>query len=130
LKQEGFVRAYIENGGNATQAYRDNYAIKTMSEKSINEESSKLLKNPKIASRLEEYHQRTQRRHQISVDSLTADMIENRELALQTAQAGAAQTATMGLAKLHGLLIEKQAHEVSIAVGFAERLAARRAADA
>jgi hypothetical protein len=57
-------------------------------------------------------------------------MIENRELALQTAQAGAAQTATMGLAKLHGLLIEKQAHEVSIAVGFAERLAARRAADA
>ena len=130
LKQEGFVRSYIENGGNATQAYRDNYAIKTMTEKSINEESSVLLKNPKIASRLKEYNERTQLRHQISVDTLTTDMIENRELALSTAQAGAAQNATMGLAKLHGLLVEKQTHEVSIAVGFAERLAARRIADA
>ena len=130
LKQEGFVRAYIENGGNATQAYRDSYSADGMSEKTLNEAASRLLKNSKVAARLEEYHQRTQKRHQINVDSLTADMMENRELALQTAQAGAAQNASMGLAKLHGLLVEKQTHEVSIAVGFAERLAARRAADA
>ena len=43
----------------------------------------------------------------ITVDSLTAELEKDRELARQNSQASAATSATMGIAKLHGLLIER-----------------------
>jgi phage terminase small subunit len=53
LKQENFIAAYLANGGNATDAYRQAYDCSAMTDKSINENASKLLRNAKVAPRLQ-----------------------------------------------------------------------------
>jgi len=52
-KQEGFAVACAK-GSNASHAYRAIYSTGRMSAKSINEEASHLLANPKVASRVAE----------------------------------------------------------------------------
>ena len=49
-----------------------------------------------------------QKRHEITVDSITEMLKADRQLARDNAQSGAAVTAAMGLAKLHGLIVEKR----------------------
>lgn len=56
-KQEAFVAAFIESG-NASAAYRQAYDCSGMSEPSINQNASKLLKHAKIAPRLRELQER------------------------------------------------------------------------
>ena len=51
-KQEAFARACI--GGTASDAYRAAYATKGMTAKTVNEEASRLLANPKISARVAE----------------------------------------------------------------------------
>ena len=57
LKQEKFVQEYLSNGGNATAAYRVAYDSKNMNEACTNVNACKLLKNNKIALRLDAYKQ-------------------------------------------------------------------------
>jgi phage terminase small subunit len=52
-KQERFVRNIIE-GMNQADAYRSAYPNQRMSDKTIWETASKLMKNPKVATRLAE----------------------------------------------------------------------------
>jgi hypothetical protein len=52
-KQEASALAYFRLR-NATAAYREAYAPKTMSDKTINEAASRLLKNSKVAARISE----------------------------------------------------------------------------
>lgn len=56
-KQEAFIAAFIETG-NASAAYRQAYDCSGMSEPSINQNASKLLKHAKIAPRLKELQER------------------------------------------------------------------------
>lgn len=56
----------------------------------------------------------------VSVSSLTQELEVCRQKALETGHFSAAVAATMGKAKLHGLLIKKQ--EVSLNVNLAERM--------
>ena len=49
-KQQRFTMHYVEHG-NATRAYRDAYNAERMSDKTVNEAASRLLKNSKIAAR-------------------------------------------------------------------------------
>ena len=48
-------------------------------------------------------------RHNVTIDSITAQLDEDRALARNEKQASAAITATMGKAKLHGLVSDKLA---------------------
>jgi phage terminase small subunit len=50
-KQESFAIAYIQTG-NATEAYRRAYNTQNMSQKTINEAASRLLRNSKVAARI------------------------------------------------------------------------------
>lgn len=53
-KQEAFALAYIKTG-NASEAYRQaGYTTQTMAAKTVNEAASRLLKNSKVAARIEE----------------------------------------------------------------------------
>lgn len=47
-KQQMFVLHYTINGGNASNAYRSAYNCSDMSDKAINVEACKLLKNPNV----------------------------------------------------------------------------------
>lgn len=107
VKQEALAQAYIENGGNRSEAYRTAYDAENMNEKSINVEASLLFKNPDIALRVAELQWEHRLRHNVTVDSLTKELDEARSLAQEEAQPAAMTGATMGKAKLHGLITDK-----------------------
>lgn len=49
-------------------------------------------------------------RHRVTIDTITEMLREDRQLAHTVAQSGAAVSASMGLAKLHGLIVDKAEH--------------------
>lgn len=104
IKQEAFCQAYIETG-NASGAYRTAYAADKMKPEAVHVNASKLLDNAKVALRLSELQSEIKQRHNVTVDSLIAELEEARQSALlaETPQSSAAVAATMGKAKLTGL---------------------------
>ena len=79
---------YQENSGNATR----------------------LRQNEEIIARVSELQARHLLRHDVTIDTLTDELEEVKNLALRKGQAGAAVSAVMGIAKLHGLLTDKVEH--------------------
>lgn len=105
-KQDAFCLAYIETG-NASEAYRRAYDAGNMSDNAIHVAASRLLDNAKVALRVAELQAAHQVRHNITVDTLTDKLEAAREMAMGEVQPSAAVSATMGMAKLHGLLVDK-----------------------
>jgi len=114
-KQETFCLAYIETG-NASEAYRRAYDAENMKPETINRNAKALLDNNKIATRLDELQESHRERHDVTVDTLTVELVEDRELARKNEQASAAISAVMGKAKLHGLLTDKVQHSGSVSL--------------
>ena len=106
-KQEKFCQVYIETG-NASEAYRQSYNTAKMKPETVNRTAKQLLDNRKIAARLDELREEHAKRHEITVDTLVAELEEARKLAFETEKAAAAVSATMGKAKLLGLVVDKQ----------------------
>lgn len=105
-KQESFCLRYIETG-NASEAYKLSYDAENMKNVTINRKAKELLDNGKIAARVRELQAIHRKRHEVTVDSLTAELEQARSLALSIEQPAPAVSATMGKAKIHGLLVEK-----------------------
>lgn len=61
-----------------------------------------------MAVRIDALRALHQKRHEITVDDLVKELEEARKLAFETDKAAAAVSATMGKAKLLGLVVEKQ----------------------
>lgn len=103
-KMELFCLAYIETG-NASEAYRRSYNTANMADKTAQREGYNLLQNPLVQARIEELRTKVMERHEITVDTLLAELEEARKAALdaETPQTSAAVSATMGKAKLLGL---------------------------
>lgn len=114
-KQEAFVQAYLTTG-NASEAYRQAYDADGMKGATINRNAKALLENNKIAARLSAIQAIAVERTLVSVQSLTEELEEARALALQEGQPSAAVSASMGKAKLHGLLTEKVEHKGGVIV--------------
>jgi phage terminase small subunit len=111
-KQEAFCLAYMETG-NASEAYRRAYDAGGMKAETINRNAKALTDNSKVATRLSELRAIAQERAMVTVESLTFELEEARQLALREATAAAAVAATMGKAKLHKLLTEQHDHKSS-----------------
>jgi phage terminase small subunit len=105
-KQEAFCIAYIETG-NASEAYRKAYDAGKMKPESVNVNASKLLADAKIALRVAELKSELVERHKVTADTIAEMLREDREFAREMETPSAAVTATMGLAKLYGLLTDK-----------------------
>lgn len=108
-KQEKFCQKYIELG-NASEAYRESYDASNMKDTTINRKAKELIDNGKITARIAELQEEHRERHDITVDSLTQMLIEDRQLAYQVGNPSAAVAAVNGIAKLHGLVIDKKSH--------------------
>ena len=106
-KQEKFCQVYIETG-NASEAYRQAYNTEKMKPESVNSKGYQLLQQVQITARLDELRAEHKKRHEITVDTLVAELEEARKLAFETDKAAAAVSATMGKAKLLGLVVDKQ----------------------
>jgi len=107
VKQEAFVKAYMETG-NGTQAYRMAYDAENMKESTIRVKAFELLQNGKITERLEQARESSQKRHDISIAKLTEMLLEDRELARKVESPAAAVSAVMAIGKLHGLVVDKK----------------------
>jgi phage terminase small subunit len=105
-KQEAFCKSYIETG-NATEAYRRAYDAKGMADNVIHVKACELLKHGKVAVRIKTLQAKHAERHEITVNDLVKELEEARSLAKDIGQASAAVSATMGKAKLLGLVVEK-----------------------
>ena len=108
VKQEAFCLAYIETG-NASEAYRRSYDVQDMKPVSINRKAKELIDNGKITARVAELQQSLVKRHEVTVDSLMLELEEARMAAMGASnpQSAAAVAATMGKAKLAGLLVDR-----------------------
>jgi hypothetical protein len=105
-KQEKFCQKYIETG-NASEAYRQSYDCANMKMETINRSAKELLDNHKISTRINELKALSVERHLVTVDSITAELEQARALALNIEQPSAAVSASMGKAKLHGIIVDK-----------------------
>ena len=115
IKQEKFAQKYIELG-NASEAYRQSYNASNMLDKSIWEKASELLNSVKVSARVAELREQHVQRHNVTVDSLTQELDEARLLSLAEMQLSTAVSATMGKAKLHGLLTDKVENSGEVSV--------------
>ena len=105
-KERDFAFAYIETGS-AAKAYRQTY------DHNGNDATARrcghaVLHRLKVAALVTDLQAEHRARHNVTVDRLTEELEIARQLALQNKSASAAVSATMGKARLHGLLVDKQ----------------------
>lgn len=107
-KQEQFARLYVETG-NASEAYRQAYNTDNMKPETVTNEAYKLLQDPDISTMVDDLKAEARQRHAVTVDDLLHELEQARAAALAapTPQSSAAVSATMGKAKMLGLLVDK-----------------------
>jgi|18_taG_2_1085343.scaffolds.fasta_scaffold01527_5 phage terminase small subunit len=106
-KQWAFAQKYVECS-NASEAYRFAYDVgEGAKPETIWKEAYLVLCNPKVAAMVGKLQQEHRERHAVTVDSLTQELEEARMVATAEGQGAAMTSATMGKAKLHGLLVDK-----------------------
>lgn len=106
-KQEAFALAYVETG-NASEAYRQAYDVgEDTKPQVVWNEASKVLANRYVSVRVMELQQAAQERTLVTVESITAELDQARDLAAQLDQPAAMTGAVMGKAKVNGLLIDR-----------------------
>lgn len=112
-KRETFCLVYVETG-NQAEAYRVAFDAENMKPETIYKRASELMTNREIKGRIAELKAMAVERALVTVQSLTDELEEARALALKEAQASAAVSASMGKAKLHGLLKENSGSTVNV----------------
>lgn len=107
-KQEQFARLYVETG-NASEAYRQAYNADNMKPETVTNEAYKLLQDPDISAMVDDLKAEARQRHAVTVGDLLQELEQARAAALAapTPQSSAAVSATMGKAKMLGLLVDK-----------------------
>ena len=109
IKQERFAQLVIEKQGRLSEAYREAYDADNMTDESVKVTAHRLARDHEgVAKRIDALRAELLERHRTSVDTITAELEEARRLAMTEKAAGPAVQASMGKAKLHGLLVEKK----------------------
>ena len=112
-KQAAFIREYCVDRNGTQAAIRAGYSSKT-----ANEQAARLLANVNIRAAVDELERQHAESCGVTKQSLTKELEEARLLAAKNDQAAAAVSATMGKAKIHGLLVDKQEQSVVASVTF------------
>jgi phage terminase small subunit len=119
-KQENFCLAYIKTG-NASEAYRQAYNAEKMKSETINEASSRLLADSKIATRVKELTSKVEKKAIMSATERMEllSLIANNVTYDKDGNAGFgdATKAIEILNKMDGIYIQKNQTELSGAVG-------------
>jgi phage terminase small subunit len=110
LAQELWCMRYVESG-DAKEAYKQAYGSEPTSK-----QLTALIELPAAIKRVSVlYNQRVavmQNSARVDVDLLVRELEQARQIAIQEREASAAIAATMGKAKLHGLLVDRR--EISL----------------
>jgi phage terminase small subunit len=106
LKQEAFCQGYVETG-NASEAYRRAYDAAAMKDETIWRKAKECLDNGKVTARVELLQAKLAKRHEITVDSVAHELEDARAMAMAEKQPSAAVSASLGKAKLYGLIVDR-----------------------
>jgi len=120
-KQEGFCYSYIETG-NASEAYRRNYNAGNMSTETIKVKASQMLRKDNIRITLKELRAEHKERHLVDADRLTAELYEARADAQKDRQHASVIKALMGIARIHGLDVQKSEVDIKGKMDIVARL--------
>ena len=105
-KQAEFVRWYFELG-NASEAYKRAYNSKAKPN-TLHRKANDLLKHPTIKAEVITMQDQARARNRVTIDNVIAELEEARQTAKQVGNASAMVSATMGKAKVLGLVVDKQ----------------------
>lgn len=105
-KQQSFVEAVL-SGSSLVGAYRTSYSTGTMSDRDVATEASRLSRHPKIAPILDGARAEAARRLDVTAETLTGKLLAAYDGAMAAGQYSAAVRATDSLARLHGLVPDK-----------------------
>lgn len=106
-KQEAFCQN-IALGMTQKDAYLAAYDVADNCDNTLYSNASQLMTEAKIAQRVKELKERALKRHDITVDSIMDELEEARALGRQVKQPASMVSASMGKAKVAGLIIEKR----------------------
>ena len=101
-RQLKFTREYAVDGNGTQAAIRAGYAPK-----SARIEASSLLTNVNVGNAVAKFQEKHRLKTEVTIESLAAELEHDRERARQLDQTSVAVQATMHIAKLHGLEINK-----------------------
>lgn len=105
-KQEKFCQEIVK-GANYSDAYRAAYDAGSMKPATINRKAKDLIDNGKIAARVRQLRERALKRYDLTVDDIIDELEEARSVAAKNRTAAAMVSASMGKAKLLGLVTDK-----------------------
>jgi phage terminase small subunit len=112
-RQERFVQHLVVGGMNATAAYKaSGYAGKT--DGTARAGASELLTNPNVKSRLAELQRQAAQKAVVTAESIADELDIAFRLAFENKQAAACVAASMGKAKLFGLIVDRAEVEQTI----------------
>ena len=117
-RQEAFAR-HVATGTSLVEAYEQAGYIRN------DGNAARLKGNERIMARIRELQELAKERTLVTVEGLTAELEDARQLALEASNPSAAVSATMGKAKLNGLLVDRS--EIMPVFDIAEELSAARA---
>lgn len=83
------------------------YDAKNMQPGTVWTQACLLLQNQKVADRVQALRAKLAEKHEVTLLSISLELEEARQLAMETSQTSAAVSASMGKAKLHGFLRER-----------------------
>lgn len=106
-KQEDFLRVYLKTR-NPKEAYKQAFDVKSMSDQLCAVEGNKLLQHPKITLRLQQAREKIVEKTALTVESILAELEEARQMAKLKENPSAMAQASMGKAKVGGLIVEKK----------------------
>lgn len=104
-KQEKFCQG-VAKGLTYSDAYREAYDTDKMKTETINRKAKELIDNGKVAARIDKLKQRALKRYDLTVDDIISELEEAREIAKETKTSAAMVSASMGKAKLLGLVTD------------------------
>jgi len=106
-KQERFAEAFLVTG-NASAAYREAYNVgEDTKPETIWSMGCRILNKPNVSARVSELQEMAVKATGVTVATLTRELEEARLLAEKEGVPSSMVQATMGKAKMHGLLVDK-----------------------
>ncbi len=115
IKQQKFAAEYLKDG-NASRAYRAAYDAKKMGDGAIQVAACRLLKSTKVALSVSAARERVAAKAEITLETITDMLIADRKFAIEQESPSACVAATMGLAKVTGLAVDKVEHSGGLKV--------------
>ena len=117
-RHEKAAQAFVENGGNRSEAYRAAFNAENMLDKTVHEEASRLFKRPEVSARVGELLRATVEAHGVTVEALIDELetIRREAMGPLSSSLSPAVSAVMGKAKLAGLIIDRQSVQANVVV--------------